>query len=69
MCETSKMPTADRTARASARMDVYWRGISHPPKGTIRPPAAWCSALSGVRSRGGVGEATALPSWLGCSGW
>ena len=68
MCDTSKIPTPDRTARASARIDVYCSGISHPPKGTIRPPAAWCSAFSGVRSRGGV-DSTTASSRLDCSGW
>jgi hypothetical protein len=50
MCETSKSVIALRVARCSRAIDVYWTGINHPAKSTIRPPCAWCQANSGVLS-------------------
>ena len=34
MCETSKTPQPERTARCSARTPSYWTGISQPANGT-----------------------------------
>ena len=52
MCETSKMPTASRTALCSARMPSYWSGMCQPPKSTILAPRATCRSWSGVRFNG-----------------
>ena len=40
MCETSKIPAWERTARCSGMTPWYCTGISQPAKGTIRAPAA-----------------------------
>ncbi|CAB4739255.1 unannotated protein [freshwater metagenome] len=40
MCETSKIPTALRTAVCSAITPVYSMGMSHPPKSAVLAPAA-----------------------------
>src|SRR5262245_47567142 len=56
---TSKTPAARRVARCSSRIPVYWTGISHPPKGTMRAPALRWAACSGVRFS--TGSATVPP--------
>ena len=40
MCETSKTPASERTARCSGMTPSYWTGISQPANGTMRAPAA-----------------------------
>src|SRR4051794_9099544 len=51
MCETSKTPQPERTARCSCLTPSYWTGISQPAKGTRRAPAATWRSCSGVRLR------------------
>src|ERR1700694_327889 len=46
----SNTPATFRTARCSSRSEEYCWGSSQPPKSTIRPPSATCSAYSAVRS-------------------
>ena len=38
MCETSKTPQSERTARCSGMTPSYCTGISQPANGTIRAP-------------------------------
>src|SRR5215218_908919 len=62
MCETSKRPTAVRTASCSAMSEEYCTGMSQPAKSTMRAPSLRWASLSGVRrvmgslfSKGGGG--------------
>ena len=52
-CETSKMPTACRTAACSFSTPPsgYSMGISHPPKSDSFAPRAWWRAYRGERRR------------------
>ena len=54
-CETSKTPTASRTAACSLRtpppLAVYSIGISQPPKSASLAPSATCRSCRGDRSR------------------
>ena len=40
--------TADRVARCSSMIDVYWTGMAQPAKSTIRAPWATCQSYKGV---------------------
>src|SRR6516164_4224261 len=46
---TSKMPAPVRTAVCASVMVVYWMGMSHPPKSTIRAPCETCQSYRTVR--------------------
>ncbi len=48
---TSNSPAALRTAACSSPTEVYHTGISQPPNGTIRAPAALCVSYKPVRLR------------------
>src|SRR5512140_3355620 len=49
MCETSKMPTSERTAACSSRTPLYCTGMSKPATSTMRAPASRCASYRGVR--------------------
>ena len=52
MWEMSAMPTAERIARCSWMIEVYWTGMAQPAKSTIRPPWETCQSYRGVRKSG-----------------
>ena len=62
-CETSKTPTASRTAACSLSTPppAYSSGISQPPKAANLAPSATCRSCSGDRSGTGRGHGRNLP--------
>ncbi len=56
MCEMSKMPAEFLTAACSVRMEEYWTGMDHPPKGMRRAPRArWADSRGEWRTSSDTG--------------